>query len=400
MLPTIDIEHYGFDAGAHVRIKLALAKLPVGGELIVNGAGDAWTGPLAGWCRQQGHAVESTTVDGKNRAKIVRGDVQSGRWRGAAQTGAIDPRQPGAVFAEADPRWGLAARGATVEAGVPAFPFRLNRQETVWADSAAAIYAEAVAAQWNADVAIDWAVPFELPDEIEDAVVQVMTYMVENENAALIVPARFLGQLHPHFREVQAVLALQVADEARHIDVFTRRIALKGRQPGTSTVGGQSSLKTLIDETEFSVAQFLLAVLGEGTFVSLLNFLHAHAPDPVTRQIARLAARDEGRHVAFGMAHLGQQLAGDAALQARLVNAVEARFDNLAGTSGLNEDVFDALILLAAGATDGVAIAAGYGRVQELLQDMARGREARLNKLGFAPESARRLAALHTRNFM
>lgn len=400
MPPTIDIEHYGFDAGAHVRIKLALAKVPVGGELTVTAAGDAWTGPLAGWCRQQGHAVEFAAVDGRNRAKIVRGDVQSGRWRGAAQTGAIDPRQPGAVFAEADPRWGLAARGATVEAGGPAFPFRLNRQESVWADSAAAIYAEAVAAQWNADVAIDWAVPFELPDEIEDAVVQVMTYMVENENAALIVPARFLGQLHPHFREVQAVLALQVADEARHIDVFTRRIALKGRQPGTSTVGGQSSLKTLIDESEFSVAQFLLAVLGEGTFVSLLNFLHAHAPDPVTRQIARLAARDEGRHVAFGMAHLGQQLAGDPALQARLVNAVEARFDNLAGTSGLNEDVFDALIMLAAGATDGAAIAAGYARVQELLQDMARGREARLNKLGFAPESARRLAALHTRNFM
>lgn len=400
MPPTIDIEHYGFDAGAHVRIKLALAKVPVGGELTVTAAGDAWTGPLAGWCRQQGHAVEFAVIDGRNRAKIVRGDVQSGRWRGAAQTGAIDPRQPGAVFAEADPRWGLAARGATVEAGGPVFPFRLNRQEAVWADSAAAIYAEAVAAQWNADIAIDWAVPFELPDEIEDAVVQVMTYMVENENAALIVPARFLGQLHPHFREVQAVLALQVADEARHIDVFTRRIALKGRQPGTSTVGGQSSLKTLIDESEFSVAQFLLAVLGEGTFVSLLNFLHAHAPDPVTRQIARLAARDEGRHVAFGMAHLGQQLAGDPALQARLVNAVEARFDNLAGTSGLNEDVFDALILLAGGATDGAAIAAGYARVQELLQDMARGREARLNKLGFAPESARRLAALHTRNFM
>ena len=100
------------------------------------------------------------------------------------------------------------------------------------------------------------------------------------------------------------------------------------------------------------------------------------------------------------MAHLGQQLAGDPALAARLINAVEARFDNLSGTSGLNEDVFDALILLAAGATDGASIAAGYAHLQGLLQDMARGREARLAKLGFAPADAKRLASLHTRNFM
>ena len=53
-----------------------------------------------------------------------------------------------------------------------------------------------------------------LPDEVEDAVVQVMTYLVENENAALLVPARFLGQMHPHFREVLQCLAITIADEA------------------------------------------------------------------------------------------------------------------------------------------------------------------------------------------
>ena len=399
MLPTIDIEALGFDAGAHLVVKLALGRVPVGGVLQVRGQGEGWQGPLAAWCRSQGHTVAFGHEDGPC-ARITRGAIQAGRWRGAAATGAIDPGADGAVLAEADLRWGLAARGATVEAGSPAFAFRLTRREDVWADSAATLYAEAVAAQWNADIAIDWQAPVDLPDEVEDAVVQVMTYMVENENAALVVPARFLGQLHPHFREVQALLAIQVADEARHIDVFTRRIALKGRQPGLSTAGGQASLKTLVDEPDFSTAQFLLAVLGEGTFVSLLNFLHHHAPDPVTRQIARLAARDEARHVAFGMAHLGQHIAQEPALLARLGNAVEARYEHLAGTSGLNEEVFDALILLAAGSSAPAAIAAGYARVQALLQDMARGREARLAKLGFQGESARRLASLHTRNFM
>jgi hypothetical protein len=227
-----------------------------------------------------------------------------------------------------------------------------------------------------------------------------MTFMIENENAALVVPARFLGQIHPHYREVQAVLAIQVADEARHIDVLTRRISLRGRTPGLSTAGAQASLKTLVDEADFSIAQLLLAVLGEGSFVSLLHFLHLHAPDPVTRQLARLVARDEARHVAFGMAHLGERLAREPALQSRLANAIEARYETLTGTAGLNEEVFDALILLAAGGSAAAQIAAGYARVQELMHDMARGREGRLARLGFSKDAAQQLAALHTRNFM
>jgi hypothetical protein len=69
----------------------------------------------------------------------------------------------------------------------------------------------------------------------------------------------------------------------------------------------------------------------------------------VTRQIARLAARDEARHVAFGMAHLMSRLKQEPQLLTRLSNAVQSRNDALSGTSGLNEEVFDALILLAAG---------------------------------------------------
>jgi len=333
-------------------------------------------------------------------ARVTRGDAQAGRWRGALHSGHADPAREGAVAEQAQARWGLAARGATVEAGSPAIHFRLDQKNEVWTDSAADLYAQAAAAQWNPATEIDWAAPFELPDIVEDAVVQVLTYMIENEVAALIVPTRFLGQLHPHFREVQALLAIQIADEARHIDVFTRRLRLKGREPALSTAGGQASLKTLLDEPDFSVAEFLLSVLGEGTFVSLLNFLRLHAPDPVTRQIARLAARDEARHVAFGMMHLLARMEDEPGLRTRLANAVQSRNDALSGTSGLNEEVFDALILLAAGAFTPVAIAAGYVRVQQLMRDMAQGRQARLETLGFDKDAAQRLSALHTRNFM
>lgn len=395
---TIDIEGLGFDAGAHVLIKQALRPLADGSCLQVQGGEPGWDVSLAAWCRAQGHLLEWDVAH--NCALIRKGSVFSGRWQGAQQTGHANPALSDAIASQAQPDWGLAARGATVEAGAPRWSFRLNQRDAVWANNAAQLYAQAVAAQWNPDTAIDWAQAVVLPEAIEAAVVQVMTYLVENENAALIVPARFLGQLHPHFREIQALLAIQIADEARHIEVFTRRIRLYGHEPALSTVGGQTSLKTLVDEPDFSLAAFLLSVLGEGTFVNLLNFLHEYAPDPVTRQIARLAAIDESRHVAFGMAHLIHHVGVDPALRSRLAMAVEARFDALAGTSGLNEDVFDALVLLAAGDTNPQAVAMGYQRVQDLMRAMADGRRARLLRLGFSATEASRLAALHTRNFM
>ena len=402
-LPVIDLQGLGFDAGAHLLVKHALAALPVGGQLRVTGSAPGWQAQLSGWCSDQGHGLRWEDGAGVAQAMaiVARGSAQSGRWRGAAQTGRSDARSGGdAVAAQAQPFWGLAARGAQVEAGAPAFHFRLSDKLQVWTDSAADLYAQAVAAQWNADTDIDWCDAPELPAPVEDAIVQLMTYMVENENAALLVPARFLGQLHPHYRELQAALAIQVADEARHIDVFTRRIRRHGREPALSTAGGQASLKSLLDETDFSVAGFLLSVLGEGTFVHLLQFLQTEAPDPLTRQICRLAARDEARHVALGMSHLLYRLQHEPGFQHQLAQAVEQRFDNLAGTSGLNEEVFDALILIAAGALTPEALARGAARVQQLMRDMADGRFSKLLRLGFEREHAERLASLHTRNFM
>jgi hypothetical protein len=224
--------------------------------------------------------------------------------------------------------------------------------------------------------------------------------MIENENAALVVPARFLGQLHPHFREVQALLAIQVADEARHIDVFTRRVRLYGREPATSTAGGQLSLKSLVDQSDFTSAGFLLSVLGEGTFVDLLQFLQMHAPDDAARKIATLAARDESRHVAFGMSHILYRLQQEPNLKDQFAELTKQRYENLSGTAGLNSDVFDALIILAAKSLKPNDIAKGAEAVQILLRNMADGRRTRLIRLGFSPQEAEYLSNLHTRNFM
>jgi hypothetical protein len=248
--------------------------------------------------------------------------------------------------------------------------------------------------------AIDWAAPIDHHQRVEAAVVQVMTFLIENEEAALVVPARFLGQIHPHFREIQQFLAVTIADEARHIEVFTQRATMTGHDLALSTVGGRASLQTLLDEPDYAIASFLLSVMGEGTFVSLLSFLERRAPDPITRQIAHLTRNDEARHVAFSLSHLERHIQREPDLRSRLARAVEQRHRALQNTSGLNDDVFDALVLVAAGNDAPDAIRTGWHHVQELQTEMNEARAARLARLGFSAGEAEALSSLHTRNFM
>ena len=280
------------------------------------------------------------------------------------------------------------------------FDFGLVDGIEVWSDDAPRLYARAAAAQWDPESAIDWQAPVTHDDEVEDAVVQVMTYLIENETAALMVPARFLARLHPHFREVMQVLAIQTADEARHIEVFTRRALLRRPALGLSTSGGQASLKTLIDEPDYALAFFLLSIMGETSFLVLLDFLQRHAPDPLTRAVTRLAAQDEARHVAFGLSHLRRHAREDPGLLSRLTLAVHRRHAELANTAGLNALVFDALTVLAAGGFAPAQIRSGHLRVMQLHADMDQARRGALAKLGFTAQEAAALSGLHTRNFM
>lgn len=396
-LGEVDLGGLGFEQGAHVLVKRALAAVEVGASVVVRGATPELSVHLAAWARAEGHRFESA---GAGSARVTRGDAQAGRWRDAERTGECDRRSAGAVREVAPAEWGLAARGATVEAGSPRFEFELATKAAVWADEVGELLTQALAAQWDPARAIPWDAPLEHSEELEDALVQVLTFLIENETAALVIPARFAARVHPHFREVMQLLAVQAGDEARHVEVFTRRATLRRKHLGLSTAGGQASLKTLVEEPDFALASLLLSVLGEGSFVNLLWFLHEHAPDACTKAIMKLTAQDEARHVAFGVAHLARQAREDATLVARLAAAIERRHEMLRNTAGLNAEVFDALIVLAAGGFEPERIARGHQAVVELTRQMHAGRRNRLRLVGFGPEQAESSSGLHTRNFM
>ena len=317
---SVELGDLGFNEGGALLVKRALRSASPGEDTEVTGDAPDLELHLQAWCRAEGHQFRSARSGARGRVIITCGTALAGKLSGAERAGLPDPAAPGAIAEHPPRRWGLAARGALVESTSPEFDFNLVNKVEVWSADAARIYAQATATQWDPATAIPWNAEFALPEEIEDAVVQIMTYLIENETAALIVPCRFIAQLHPHFREVMQVLAIQAADEARHIEVFTRRALLNRTHLGLSTTGGQASLKTLIDEPDFAVAAFLLSVLGEGTFLSLLWFLERYAPDPVTGAVCRLAAQDEARHVAFGMAHLREHIAREPNVCAQLAS--------------------------------------------------------------------------------
>jgi hypothetical protein len=385
---VVNLGPLGLDRGGHLLIERALAGLPRGQKVRVDGADPALPIHLEVWARQQGHRTEGNLT-------VVRGDVPERRWADAQRAGI-----PGEPAVHAPPSWGLAARGALIETGGPPLVgVDLDTRDVVWTELAPKLYAQAAGNQWDPATAVDWTKP-ELPAEIEAAVVQTMTYLIENEQAALMVPARFLGRIHPHFREAIAFLATQVADEARHVEVFTRRAALCGHSPGISGAGGRASLQTLLQEPDWANASFLLSVLGEGSFLSLLSFLQQYAPDPVTARITQLVLADEARHVAFALGHLGEHVTSKDGQRDRLRAALERRHDSLANTAGLSPAVHDSLVLIAAGAWTPTAIRAGWDAVQALQADMDEGRRRRLIRLGFSEAEATELSALHTKNFM
>ncbi|HTM21167.1 MAG TPA: ferritin-like domain-containing protein, partial [Kofleriaceae bacterium] len=310
-------------------LRPALDLAEPGGVVALLSSSPAVRQDLPSWCRVERHGYLGCEPggDGRDRHLIERGAL--GVPRGVREHGMRLPRRGGRLLAadvvaavplpeRADPSTGFAPRGARVEPGGPAYPFTLTERDRIAPPEVGQLYDQAVGAQWDATRDIPWDEVGELPPALERALGQVMTFLAENELSALYVPSRFIARIHPAFAETAMFLATQLADEARHIDVFLKRARAGGGGLGVSTATTSRSLRSLLEPEDFTEASFLLSVLGEGTFIDLLRYVEDHAPDRPTAELCRRARADETRHVHFGIAHVRHALATDPAVAARL----------------------------------------------------------------------------------
>jgi hypothetical protein len=296
---------------------------------------------------------------------------------------------------------GIVFRGAPRPQPGPAMPYAITQRELVWADNLHELIERAKRRQWNASTDIPWAEGRQVPPDSEEALAQILTWMLQQEYAAWYLPAKFIGQIHPAYTEVGLFLSTQIADEARHVEAFLKRLYLNGVGLREVAVGTESSIKGLLMQDDFARASFLLHVLGEGTFTDLFHLLIEIAPDEATRQIMVRALEDEARHVAYGVGRLRTQLSVHPkpdALGQQFVEALEARLSFTYEVSGLPPQVQEALAILAGGGRSPVAFGRGVPRVQRFIDELNQSRKQRLLQAGFSEPLAEHISQLHIRS--
>ena len=391
-------------AGLEVLVSASLATLQDGDLLDVVVDSRSGSLELPAWARRAGHDVVDERRSGEAYVVTLRPRITAPPAGGPALDAPTFPtselrRLAGAEEREADRNRGLVPLGALPEPSAARYDWALSSRDRVWTDKLASLTDRAARAQWDATRDVPWEAVAGLRPDAERAVAQVMTYIAQNEYAAYYVPARYLAQVNPEYVEVLMWLASHVHDEARHVEVFTKR-ALAGGQRAYALAATELSLQTLLDERDFSAAALLLNVLGEGTFLDLLSFVARHAPDAATATAARLAHQDERRHVQFGIAHIRHRLVHDPDEQQRLVASVEGRAAKLVSLDGLSPVVGESLVLMASRSAQPSDIGDAGRAVRDLLGRMNRNRVRRLRAAGFDRATAQRLSELHTPNLM
>ncbi len=170
---------------------------------------------LHGWVRAAGHESvgERIAPGGSYAVEIQRGPFARvlaaplpGRRSGPPLRGdelhTADLRAPVDVPPAAGAAEGFAPLGAIAEPGAPPHRWTLNDRDAIWADDVAELAEQASTAQWDASRDIPWEAACGLPDFMERAVSQVMTFIAQNEYAALYAPASFLADVNPRYPEM------------------------------------------------------------------------------------------------------------------------------------------------------------------------------------------------------
>jgi hypothetical protein len=187
------------------------------------------------------------------------------------------------------------------------------------------LYEKGKKAQWNATEDLDWSVPVSKDEWVgspdasllasilkmmgKDEATQkaalfdetgwLLSQLLHGEQAALQICGQ-LTNLCPSTDE-KFYAASQVADEARHTEVFARFL---GEKIGTIYPISPVS-KTLLDEL-LSVRGYALKTLGmqtlfEGFAMGLMDMMRQALTHPLFVDMLRRVMRDEARHAAFGV---------------------------------------------------------------------------------------------------
>jgi hypothetical protein len=185
------------------------------------------------------------------------------------------------------------------------------------------LYERGKAAQWNATTDIDWSAGVGTPDHVgllgsdppmgrEASPVPperwaafqwefhswMTSQFLHGEQGALLATGRLVA-MAPDL-DTKFYAAAQVADEARHVEAYARYVELLGNgYPVNPSLGRM--LDTVVTESRWDIVFLGMQIIVEGLALAAFRLEHTRSFDPVIAALTRLVARDEARHVAFGL---------------------------------------------------------------------------------------------------
>jgi hypothetical protein len=192
------------------------------------------------------------------------------------------------------------------------------------------LYEKSKRSQWNASTDIDWSIdvdretlgadvdPEMLNDVLKpprrlsrDEMVQfrahrnawMLSQFMHGEQGALLATSRIVETVPWH--EAKLYAAAQVADEARHVEVYRRYLTEKLELSYPVNAHLQTLLNEIISDSRWDMTYLGMQIMVEGLALAafaVMNFTEAE--EPLIQQITTNVMRDEARHVAFGVLSL------------------------------------------------------------------------------------------------
>ena len=197
-------------------------------------------------------------------------------------------------------------------------------------DALVNLYEKGKRLQWNATTDIDWSIsvdPEEFPEFLPPEAFNVMlnpprnldlaelkrmrvhqlgwmlSQFLHGEQGALLATAQIVNTVP--WTEAKFYAASQVADEARHVEVYRRYLTEKLPYAFPVNPHLHTLLSQIIREPRWDMTYLGMQIMVEGLALAAFGMMHLMNPhERLLHQITNYVIRDEARHVAFGVLSL------------------------------------------------------------------------------------------------
>jgi uncharacterized ferritin-like protein (DUF455 family) len=191
------------------------------------------------------------------------------------------------------------------------------------------LYDKGKTLQWNADTDIDWSIDVD-PERIRiqdtealDAILNppqklerpqrsrmnhhmnawMLSQFMHGEQGALLATAQIVSTVP--WIEAKFYAGQQVADEARHVEVYRRYLTEKLGASYPVNRHLRTLLNQIIGESRWDMTYLGMQIMVEGLALAAFGLMKfTQADEPLIQQITTQVMRDEARHVAFGVLSL------------------------------------------------------------------------------------------------